>query len=155
MLGPVDPGGAAHLRQALRENWLRWTPTTAAPRSTSPSVPRAALLRREQCLSEGLRELREALRERLPRLEVAKDQPRGLSTDQVVAADEHRSTSRAGSYREGDLARLTAVTPEGERVEILDTMFTYERPDVEQFYGATRRGRREPDGVHRIRRDGA
>ena len=138
VLGPVELNGAtAHLRLALRENLAALDPDHR--QATLDLAVRAAsrvAAGRSNGLSEGLRELRDGLRERLPRLDVAKDQPRGLSIDQVVAADEHSFYIQGWFMdREADLARLTVVTPEGERVEVGDSIFTYGRPDVDSFYG--------------------
>jgi GT2 family glycosyltransferase len=87
-------------------------------------------------LSKNLFSVREALRQRLPSAAIATDRPVGLSVDRLVAVDE-RSFYAAGWARaqEGEITRLTAVSPEGARVDLLDRAFRYPRADVAQFYG--------------------
>lgn len=89
-------------------------------------------------LSKSLYTIREALRERLPYCVVARDQPQGLAVDAIFAIDE-RSFYMRGWMRdeEATISGLTAVSPEGSRAELFDTLFRYHRPDVEKLYAAS------------------
>jgi GT2 family glycosyltransferase len=85
-------------------------------------------------LSKSLSAIRDALRERLPQAAAAHDDPRALHVDSVVA------TSDRGFYLKGwmrdeeaPIRRVTAVSPEGERVEIVDSLFRHTRTDVQQI----------------------
>ncbi len=86
-------------------------------------------------LNKNLFVVRELLRERLPICTIAPNQPQGLHVDAIVAVDE-TSFYIQGWLRdeEAKITRLTAVSPEGSRVELLGKIFRYPRPDVEQFY---------------------
>jgi hypothetical protein len=87
--------------------------------------------RERRSLSEKLFEARQALRERLP-IEQVKG-PKAHA-DRLMAVDE-RSFYIEGWLQEGPhkLARLTAVSPEGSRAELLERIFRYPRPDVDEF----------------------
>jgi GT2 family glycosyltransferase len=87
-------------------------------------------------LSKNLFVIREALRERLPEGVISQDEPRSLAIDTMLGVDE-KSFYVRGWMRdeEAEVAQLTAVAPEGTRVELLERIFRYPRPDVEQFYG--------------------
>jgi GT2 family glycosyltransferase len=85
-------------------------------------------------LSKSLSAVRDALRERLPQAAAAHDEPRSLHVDSLVA------TSDRGFYMKGwmrdeeaPIRRVTAVSPEGERVEFLDSLFRHKRTDVQQI----------------------
>lgn len=86
-------------------------------------------------LSENLHAARQALRERLPVGVIAVSAAQGLSVDAVLAIDE-RSFYVRGWMRDQKAVttRLTAVSPEGSRTELLPHLFRHRRPDVEQFY---------------------
>lgn len=80
---------------------------------------------REVRISHALHELREALRERLP-VTISDSGPIGL-IDSVAKVDHGaffmRGRIRLGSSR---LVRVTAVSPEGRRIEVLDHAYWYE-----------------------------
>ncbi len=88
-------------------------------------------------LADSLFAAREVLRERLPLCQLLPDGRHGLSLDLVLAADEHtfylKGWSRSAS---APLARLTAVSPEGDRSELLPGVFRHPREDVADFYGS-------------------
>jgi len=87
-------------------------------------------------LSKNLFVIREALRERLPQSTIAQSEPRGLAVDTLLAIDEESFYVRGWlREEEAELSQLTAVSPEGARVELLERTYRYPRPDVEQFYG--------------------
>lgn len=87
-------------------------------------------------LSKSLYASRQALRERLPGGVISVAEPQGLNVDAVLAVDE-QSFYVQGWMRDDEAVptRLTAVSPEGSRVEILPRLYRYRRPDVEEFYG--------------------
>jgi GT2 family glycosyltransferase len=78
---------------------------------------------------------REALREPLPSATVDRDEPQGLHFDSVLALSESSFYVR-GWARDGQagLVRLTAVSPEGSRIELLPGIHREPRPDVDDFY---------------------
>lgn len=87
-------------------------------------------------LHRSMHMLREGLRERLPLATISREAPRSISVEAVVAVD-HRAFYVQGWVRdhEASITRLTAVSPEGERVDLQNRLFAYGRHDVEKFYG--------------------
>jgi len=86
-------------------------------------------------LGRSLQLARDVLRERSPLCDLNAKRIEGLSVEAIMALDE------SSFYVEGWLCdvesaavRLTAVSPEGARAEILGTLFRYERLDVEAFF---------------------
>jgi len=79
--------------------------------------------------------VREALRDPLPTSVVERDEPQGLHFDSVHALAEDAFYVR-GWARDGQapLRRLTVVSPEGSRVELLPGIYREPRPDVDSFY---------------------
>jgi O-antigen biosynthesis protein len=79
--------------------------------------------------------VREGLREPLPPSVVDRDEPQGLHFDSVLALSETAFYVR-GWARDGQAEpiRLTAVSPEGSRVELLPGIHRDPRPDVDSFY---------------------
>lgn len=79
--------------------------------------------------------IREGLREPLPTATVERDEPQGLHFDSVLALSESAYYVR-GWARDGQaaLTRLTAVSPEGSRIELLPGIHHEPRPDVDDFY---------------------
>jgi GT2 family glycosyltransferase len=89
-------------------------------------------------LNKSLFVIRETLRERHPECVIGQDIPRGIAVDTVLTIDEETFYVRGWMRdEEEEITHLTAVTPEGARVELLERIFRYPRPDVEQFYGVT------------------
>jgi O-antigen biosynthesis protein len=78
---------------------------------------------------------REALRDPLPTSVVERDEPQGLHFDAVHALAEDAFYVR-GWARDGQapLTRLTVISPEGSRVELLPGIYREPRPDVDSFY---------------------
>jgi GT2 family glycosyltransferase len=78
---------------------------------------------------------REGLREPSPPAVVDRDEPQGLHFDSVLALSETGFYVR-GWARDGQAepVRLTAVSPEGSRVELLPRIYRDPRPDVDSFY---------------------
>ena len=100
--------------------------------STLTDVPNAERAR----MSDRLFQLRQALRERVPDLANAPDRPLGAYVDRLMAVDE-ASFYVEGWLRSGDdgVVRVTAITPEGSRIELLDRLARRQRSDVAAFYG--------------------
>lgn len=100
--------------------------------STLSSVPKSERAR----MSDRLFELRQALRERLPDLVNAPDRPLGACVDRIMAVDDV-SFFIEGWLRSGHegVVRLTAIAPEGSRIELLDRLARCRRSDVATFYG--------------------
>jgi O-antigen biosynthesis protein len=88
-------------------------------------------------LSKNLFAIREALRDKLPLSIIAKDQPQTVHVEAVLAIDD-RSFYIRGWMRDAEakIARLTVVSPEGGRIELVDRVFGYLRPDLHEFYNA-------------------
>jgi GT2 family glycosyltransferase len=78
---------------------------------------------------------REALRDPLPPTAVERDEPQGLHFDSVLALDDDAFYVR-GWARDGQAppTRLTVVTPEGSRIELLPGIYREPRADVDSFY---------------------
>lgn len=89
----------------------------------------------QQRLSKSLHTARQALRERLPAGIISPSVPQGLNVDAVLALDDRHFYAQGWLHdEEATPTRLTAVSPEGGRTEILASLYLYRRPDVEQFY---------------------
>ncbi|MEK6271941.1 MAG: glycosyltransferase [Actinomycetota bacterium] len=87
-------------------------------------------------LSRSLFTLRGALREPSPRTLVLRDELQGLNVEAIIRLDRTSFFVRGWMRDEqAEIVRLTAVSPEGERVSLLDELFTLRRPDVDQLYG--------------------
>ena len=86
-------------------------------------------------IGERLHSIRQSLRERLPAHINLPEQPRGLYADRLLAID-GRSFYLRGWMRDEDsrAVRLTAVSPEGARSELLQRLYRFPRPDVLEFY---------------------
>jgi GT2 family glycosyltransferase len=141
---PLD----VHQRHRVIEFLVDSTSTTwspAAPGNGSSNVSRgkaeesvsANHLAQRLRLSKGLHIVREMLRERSRRCELKHDHAQGLAVEAMLAIDE------TAFYIDGwlcdveaPLVRLTAVSPEGERIELLDKVVRYPRPDVQEYFAA-------------------
>lgn len=86
-------------------------------------------------LSGALLTLRDALREPYPRCGLSREEPQSLHVDYLIRLDE-RSFFIRGWMRDeqAPVVRLTAVSPEGARVELLEGLFRVRRPDVDRAY---------------------
>ncbi|MBS1886481.1 MAG: glycosyltransferase family 2 protein [Actinobacteria bacterium] len=89
---------------------------------------------------------REGLRDSLPANAVERDRPQGLQFDTVLALGDDAFYLRGWARdRQSAPARLTAVSPEGSRIELLASAHREPRADVDSFYAdPTRTG---PDGT--------
>jgi GT2 family glycosyltransferase len=87
-------------------------------------------------MSRALHELREALRERLPRYARGARGPRGLMLDSVLRLDARAFYLEGWAIdREAEIVRLEAVSPEGERVDVRETAFRFPLPQVSTHFG--------------------
>jgi GT2 family glycosyltransferase len=92
-------------------------------------------------LSENLFAVREALREEFPSLSPDKEKPQGGSVELLLGIDDSAFYMHGWLLdREAPLIRVTAVAPEGGRVELLEGLFRYSRPDIEEYYGSSSDG---------------
>jgi GT2 family glycosyltransferase len=101
--------------------------------STAPvahAVPEAGDL----VLHTKLHNLRNALRPRLPAVKIESDQALSGNVDILVPIDASAFFVK-GWFRAGEaqVVRLTAVTPEGERVHLLKDLHRWEMPQLEAF----------------------
>jgi O-antigen biosynthesis protein len=90
-------------------------------------------------VGKSLGALRDALREPLPQYELGPDQPRGLWVDNIMAIDEELFYVQGWMRdEEEDVVRLTAVSPEGSRIELYDKLFRCKRPDLAPLFESLR-----------------
>lgn len=83
-----------------------------------------------------LHRFREALRPRWPRAVIEREGPRGGAIESFVKIDDHTAYLRGWlGWAPSQLRRVTAVSPEGERVEIGTMLHRHRRNDVDAFYG--------------------
>jgi GT2 family glycosyltransferase len=86
---------------------------------------------------KALLSVRELLRERLMPHNNDPDLPRGLIVEHILQVDERSYFIKGWVYdAEAEIARLTAVSPEGMRVEMSDRFFRDARPDVVEWTNA-------------------
>jgi GT2 family glycosyltransferase len=86
-------------------------------------------------LSEALSQVRGGLREHLQRAGGWNDR-RGAGVEKLLRIDPRTYFAYGWiGDRDAQVVRVTAVSPEGERVEIGDEMFRFARPDVWKLYG--------------------
>jgi GT2 family glycosyltransferase len=91
---------------------------------------------KDPVLSAPLHQLREALRERLPRYTASARARRGLVVDSVFALDEHAVYLEGWAVdRDADMVRLEAVSPEGERIDLAARAFRFPLPHVSKHFG--------------------
>jgi GT2 family glycosyltransferase len=87
-------------------------------------------------LAEGLYAVREALRERLPLAVSDERAERGVHVDALHRIADDEFYARGWLWDRGaPVAALTAVAPEGERVELLGEAFRHPRPEVSERFG--------------------
>ena len=78
---------------------------------------------------------REGLREPLPLCVVSRDEPQGLHFDAVLGLSDRSFYIRGWALdAQAPLTRLTVVSPEGARAELLPGAHRVPRPDVDSFY---------------------
>jgi O-antigen biosynthesis protein len=86
-------------------------------------------------LATSMALVREGLREPLSPCVVERDEPQGLDFDSIVALSAHAFYVRGWARdTQAELTRLTVVSPEGSRAELLPGAHRNPRPDVDSFY---------------------
>src|SRR5204862_8236781 len=94
----------------------------------------------DRTLSQNLHTIREMLRERCPS-GVSVEQPVSLHVDSLLAVDERSFYVRGWMHSgEAELTRLSALAPEGDRVELLPRLFRFSRADILATFGDSFRG---------------
>lgn len=127
--GPKSLAGTAQLAQRAVETHR---PEVATERTEVPDSAEDDGLQ----LSESLSACRQALRERMPAGMIAVGAAQGLHIDAILAVDDQSFYMQGWMHDQHAVTtRLTAVSPEGSRTEMLPRLFLHRRPDVEQFYG--------------------
>jgi GT2 family glycosyltransferase len=102
----------------------------------APLMARARDTTQALWLSSSLSAIHEALRRPLPHSGAAKEKPAGLCVDEFFAIDNHAFYLKGWLHdAQARTTRLTAVSPEGHRAELLERVFRYRRPDVDKAYG--------------------
>ncbi len=87
-------------------------------------------------LAASLHLIREGIRDRLPVSMAGTRRPLAVSIDELIAVTETSFYVRGWLRdRAGAVTRLTAVSPEGWRSELLDRCFRHDRPDVDREFG--------------------
>jgi GT2 family glycosyltransferase len=123
------------LRTLLREQIAPWNPT-----ARSALLAFGASLASEhgwsRSLDEGLLQMREALRERLPLVAFAERAERVVAVERLHRVDDHAFYVKGWLWDSAAaVERLTAVSPAGERVELLERSFRHARADVAERFG--------------------
>ena len=91
--------------------------------------------RSRRLLSESLCQIRDVVRTPLPPAVVDRSESRTAQVDAIWRLDEHAFYVEGWVKHEGlDLTSLVAVSPEGERVELVASAYRYRRPDVAEFF---------------------
>jgi GT2 family glycosyltransferase len=134
VLGPADLEAIETDIMTLVRECLAWLDESTRRRVmkflVSLTVGRAA-----HVLSENLSIAREGLRERLPLSVIDAHRSQILHLENVLAVDE-TSFCIHGWLRDDDarMARLTAVSPEGDHVEIAECLYRYPRHDLAELF---------------------
>lgn len=98
-------------------------------------------------LSESLFQIREVVRTPLPPAVVDQSEARTAQVDAIWRLDEHAFYVEGWVKHEGfDLTSLVAMSPEGERVELVASAYRYRRPDVAEFFLDDLEERTRPSG---------
>jgi GT2 family glycosyltransferase len=85
--------------------------------------------------SRSLFAVREALRERFPGPTLAKGEPLGGNINSFFAIDRNSFYMRGWlASTDSPMIRVTAVSPEGCRIELLDQLFRHHQPDLNGLY---------------------
>jgi GT2 family glycosyltransferase len=116
----------AGLEPEAREDMMAFLGEALAEHRDTPSV----------VLSKNLMQIRDALRERLSYGVLGTDQTQNLSVDSLLGIDDRIFYVKGWMCdTEAPITRLTAISPEGARVELLNKLYRHPRLDVRQFYG--------------------
>ena len=125
-------GRAQSVRDVLREG-LAWLDPGERGRLVD-AIGEAARPADDPSLGDGLHLVREALRERLPACVLDPSRSRCVHVDALTSIDSTAFYIEGWALSFGEpIDRLTAVSPEGMRIELTDRMHWYERPDIGSF----------------------
>lgn len=133
--GPALLEALTDIRSLVREQLAVWSPAAREQllADLSSLAARHALSR---SLSDGLFGMREALRERQPVAVLDAGAERVVQVEQIHRVDRNSFYVRGWLWESSPPpARLAAISPEGERIELLDEMLRQPRPDVVQRLG--------------------
>lgn len=110
------------------------------------AAPALATSAQRRQVAQQLHTVRETLRDTLPEVQIDASQARGLFVDQLYAIDDSAFYVRGWLRNtESEVTSLVMVSPEGARVDVVDIISRYPRPDVDAFYGGAA-GTHEPTG---------
>jgi GT2 family glycosyltransferase len=137
--GLIDPEIVVRRNFAHREVTER-NRVIAFLAATTARVPRIETY----TLGQRLLVIREALRRHLPTGAPSEGRTHAFHVDRVLAVDD-RSFYFEGWIHDAaeDVVRLTAISPEGSRAELLGKLFRFVRPDVDAVFSA--QGPTRPD----------
>jgi GT2 family glycosyltransferase len=125
------------LRTLLRERFARWD-AVARSRLLGFLASLGADPGMSPSLSEGLHRVREALRERRPIAVTHERAERDVHVERIDRIDERAFYLEGWAWDSAaPVTRITAVTPEGERVELLPRAFRCPRPDLADRYAVS------------------
>ncbi len=136
LVGPVDLEATATDVSTLAREQLAYGDGPSRAALVSALLKSSSNERRSRRkLSESLFRIREALRAPLPRAVVEPGEARTAQVDAIWKLDDTAYYVEGWTRHQGaELASLVAVSPEGERVELVDTAFRHRRLDVLEFY---------------------
>lgn len=125
------------LQTLLRENFTGLNPELRA----NLTIFLTSALSKFQGDKKGIRfsktlfTIREALRERFPAAVNEPDQESGLNIERILALNENSFYIKGWAYDcDNEIKRLTVVSPEGSRIELINQALLYPRSDILQFY---------------------
>lgn len=96
-------------------------------------------------VATALHRVREILRERLPYCETKRTVPQGMYIDALLAVDARSFYVKGWMWdSEARIRRITAESPEGNRVELLDRGVWCPRADILEFYKVASSDQRTP-----------
>src|SRR5260221_390620 len=88
-------------------------------------------------VGEALCVLREALRERLPHAVAGPESAYGLHVETISRIDDSAFYIRGWArHATSAITSLVAVSPEGSRTELIDSLFSHPRADIDRVYGS-------------------
>jgi GT2 family glycosyltransferase len=137
VLEPMDLGSKlVSVESLVRSEFVPTDRYTRAAISDFLLATTAVATRSPLTLSRALLHIREALRERPPVPAPGSDEDRAVAVDAIWEIDEHAFYIAGWQRQEGQTAvRLTAISPEGERIPLEKRLFRHPRADVFEFYG--------------------
>lgn len=99
-------------------------------------------------VAEQLRFVNEALRPRLRTSETKPEEPAAVGIDALLACNERSLVIRGWAYdAEHSMIRLTAISPEGESVELSERLFRLDAPVLEELFAGSEVAHEQPGFV--------